>query len=360
MEKLSLKQGGQKWLDLKKTRIGSSEIFGLIKHYITSQELQNVGINTDNFKDEAYTTAWQLYQKFVNPMLYVEAEFDKNLSIFGRRIEEFSFDYLKKQNKHNSNYSKGGVYFDNLKIASLDIRGKANSLDIIQDSNGFNISLADYPEFLVETKGHAAFVTQSKNVTTQGADWKFIFQLQYALYLTKTKWGKIFMVSLFNDNEFERGYISGLSKKTALKYIADNSEIFEFVYIARPEYQYLIEKALNRFQFDLESHNEPALPDYEKVFYKNHKFFYNLVHQKAQLLGTAGQALQTNEFDYYFKVKLAEDRFKNKFSRMNQRIREKMLLTGKTKFVSDKGAIQLQANCVMGKAIKMNKEDNHG
>lgn len=356
MEKLSLKQGGQQWLDLKKNRIGSSEIFGLIRHYITEQELQNVGINTENFKDEAYTTAWQLYQKFTNPLVYVEPEFDKNLSLFGRRIEEFAFDYLKKQGEYNSVYAKGGVYFDEHRIASLDITGKAASTDIIQDSNGYNISLIDHPDFLVEAKGQASFISQSKGVSTQGADWKFIFQLQYALMLTGFRWGKILMASLLNDNEFERGYISALPKKSAIDYIAKNSEIFEFIYVARPEYQYLIEKALDRFFFDVKARNEPPLPDYEKVFYRNHKFFYNLVHQKSQLLGTAGQMLETGEFDYYFKVKRAEERFKNKVSRMHQKIREKMLLTGKTKIISEKGIIQLQSNCVKGTAAKVEKQ----
>lgn len=43
---------------------------------------------------------------------------------------------------------------------------------------------------------------------------------------------------------------------------------------------------------------------------------------------------------------------------MQQKIREKMLLTGKTKIVSEKGTIQLQSNCVMGKAAKNGGEEN--
>jgi len=94
MKQLTLKQNTQNWLDYKKDKIGSSEIFGLIRYYITDQELQNVGINSDQFSEDPYVTAFQLYHKFKNPAIYIEPGFDEHLGKFGKRIEEFIFDQL--------------------------------------------------------------------------------------------------------------------------------------------------------------------------------------------------------------------------------------------------------------------------
>ena len=99
MKTINVKQKTEKWLDIKRSRIGSSEIFGLINHYITPQELQNAGVDSDKFNDDPYITAYQLYHKLKNPGLYIEPEFDYMLSKFGHKIERFVLDHLRKEDK---------------------------------------------------------------------------------------------------------------------------------------------------------------------------------------------------------------------------------------------------------------------
>lgn len=358
MKKLSLKQGTQNWLKYKKERVGSSEIFGLIRHYISDQELQNAGINSDEFTEEPYVTAFQLYHKFKNPAIYVEADFDEDLGHFGRRIEEFLFYYLRQKMKYNSTYQRGAVYGDNFKIASLDIEGVTNSTKIIQDSNGFNICLQDNPKFIVEAKGASTFKSRKNDITVNGIDWRFIFQLQYQLMCTDVKWGKIIVVNLKEDNDFKRGFICGLNKRNAIKYIKDNSDILEFVYKERREYQFLIKQALEKFQFDLKTNQELKLPPYDKVFKKNHKLFYNLVHQRGETLGTSTQAIETDEFDFYFDIKKQEEDFEEKCFKVHQAVRELMFDTGKRCIEGQRGKIVLQSNCVRGYKHKEEKRES--
>ena len=348
MKKIDLKQNSQKWLDYKKSRIGSSEIFGLVEYYSTRSELINAGIDPDKFDEQPYTTAYQLFHKIKNPHLYIEPEFDPDLADFGHRIEDFAIEYLNKEKKYNATYKKGEVFADKVKIASLDIQGKAESSQIIQDSNGFNISLADIPDFIVEAKAISLFKSKKDNITTLGVDWKFIFQLQYQLYCSGLKWGKIIVVTLNKDRQHLRGYICGLPKSKYFDYIKNNSKINEFIYIARPEYFYLIQNALEKFEFDLRTNNEPEFPNYKKVFDKNHNFFYNLVLQKGQILGTADQIIESDQFDSYFKIKEEEKKFKEKTNNIHQNIRKLMLDSGKA--------------CIKGKAgkISINKKDMRG
>lgn len=355
MKTQNLKQNTDSWLSFKKSRIGSSEIFGLIRYYCTPEELQNAGIDSDKFNDDPYITAYQLYHKLKNPALYIEPEFNYMLSKFGYKIEKFVLDHLQKEKKYNSTYKKGSVVADDIKIASIDIEGRADSSQIIKDSNDYDISLADTPEFIVESKGVSVFKSKKDKIEIVGVDWKFIFQLQYQLLCSGKKWGKIIAVALNKDNLFERGYISGLSNAKALKYIGENSKIYEFVHIARPEYQYLIESALEKFQIDLKTNQEPKLPDYNEVFYRNHTLFYNLVSQKGQILETGDQVLETDKFDFYFRIKKIEKRFKEKYHKIHQDVRELMLKTGKGCVQGSAGKIVMHGNALKGYGNKENE-----
>lgn len=71
MKKVRLKQGTLAWEKARETRIGSSEIFDVVRYFATDIELQNCGINAEKFKKESpYTTAWALYHKMLNDGLY--------------------------------------------------------------------------------------------------------------------------------------------------------------------------------------------------------------------------------------------------------------------------------------------------
>ena len=70
MKKAKLKQGTLAWEKAKATRIGSSEIFDIVKYYATDEELQNCGINAEDFRlEKPYTTVWALYHKILKKQL---------------------------------------------------------------------------------------------------------------------------------------------------------------------------------------------------------------------------------------------------------------------------------------------------
>ena len=52
MKKVKLKQGTLAWEKARESRIGSSEVFDIVRYYSTDEELQNCGINAEDFKSE--------------------------------------------------------------------------------------------------------------------------------------------------------------------------------------------------------------------------------------------------------------------------------------------------------------------
>lgn len=337
MTKSTIKQNSQAWLELRKKRLCSSEIFGLIHYYITKEELQNVGINSDDFADTPYVTAFELFHKFKNPNLYIERPFTKEKQAYSKRIEQFALHYLSKiENKYNSTYEKGAVYTDEKLMATLDIEAEANSKDIIQDSNGFNISLKDTPRHLIGVKDCVSYVMKSKEYAEKGVDWKFIFKTQFAMMLAKYEWCRIVIFSLVNDNQFERGLICGLSKDKSFNYINDNVNIYNYIYKARPEYQYLIKTALKRFEYDLAANNPPKINNIS-----NHKTIYNVIKQQANILGTTYSSIESNEFDKYFALNQKSKDIEYDLKSMKKRIVEIMLNSGKSKLVGSKGHFSL-------------------
>ncbi len=181
---IKLKQKSNAWLDLKDTRIGSSEIYGLVKYYIKDEELESLGINSTEFKEKPYTTAWEIWHKFMSKDIYVRKPLEWVLAEYGNSIEKFAFKWIQK--KENFKYgecafNEGEVYTNDndIRIASLDIEAMINSTEIFQDSNGNDISLKDDNEFVVEVKAMSKFKVSKDKIITSGVDWKYILQLQY-------------------------------------------------------------------------------------------------------------------------------------------------------------------------------------
>lgn len=50
MQKIKIKQNTLGWEKLREQRIGSSEVFDLVRYYATDEELQNCGISADKFR----------------------------------------------------------------------------------------------------------------------------------------------------------------------------------------------------------------------------------------------------------------------------------------------------------------------
>ena len=75
MKKVKLKQNTLSWEKARSTRIGSSEVFDIVRYYASDDELQNCGINAERFREESpYTTAWALYHKILNDGVYKREE----------------------------------------------------------------------------------------------------------------------------------------------------------------------------------------------------------------------------------------------------------------------------------------------
>jgi hypothetical protein len=354
---INVKQLSNEWYSLKSKTIGSSEIYALIFHYITPNELQKSGINADEFTEKPYTTAWHLYHKFQNPHCYVDFELNTSAATFGRKIEEYALHYLQSKDENNAQYKRGSVYVDGISIASLDIEGKALGCNIINDINGYAISTADDQDFVVEVKAQSNFQSAKNKIITNGIDWKFIFQLQYQMMISKLNWGKILVFNLNSDNEFERGRISEMSKQRLIKYIELHSKCYEFTYKARAEYQFLITKAIERFETDLLMHNEPQLPDWDVISKSTtkkqcHEMICKLTEQRSKLLENDTNVIESNAFDRLFSVKSTEERFERVMSKLQWKIRQTMLTHGKTKITSDKGTITMQSNAIVCRPAK--------
>ena len=50
MKKMKIKQGTRAWENAKETRIGSSEVFDIVRYYATNDELYNCGFDAKMFK----------------------------------------------------------------------------------------------------------------------------------------------------------------------------------------------------------------------------------------------------------------------------------------------------------------------
>lgn len=320
--RVNLEQGSDAWHEAREKRIGSSEIFGLVKYYITEKELLNVGINPETFTEKPYVSAFELFYKFKAPGMYIGKVLRREYDIFGKRVEAMARDYLRQEGI--STIRRGGVYIDGDRIASLDIEATRKTTDIIQDINGSYIDPVQYPEYIIEIKGKYEGMDPEKPI-----DWRHIFQVQYAMRLSGTKWCELFCASLINDNMFERGYISALSKRRAIAYLNEQTEISRYYMIYREDYQLIMDLALERFFSDVLSNNPPAFDDV-----KNNEMVYNLVRQKSVLLGTTKDAFEDPSVQEYASLKkLAEDTEKT-MSNIKKNITRRMLLNGKTKAFS--------------------------
>jgi len=274
LQPTKIKQKSEKWLELKRTKIGSSEIYGLVKNYIKPQELESLGINSAEFTEKPYTTAWELYHKFTNPN-YVGRSLSWELAEYGNSMEKFAFKWLKKGNfkYQNSIFTQGNVYANDndIRIASLDIEGETDSKEIIKDANGNYIALGEDKNFIIEVKAMSKFKASKNQILTEGVDWKYILQLQWQLWCRNINWGAILVFELLNDTQANRGYVircgETLNKKD-YEYIDNATQKRIFFYKRLPQYEKIFELALERFMNDVKFKNEPKFVSTEnKAFW---------------------------------------------------------------------------------------------
>jgi len=115
MKKINVKQRSLGWYNLRATRIGASEAWGILRYYATEQELLNVGIDPLEAKQEVpYSTSYRLYKKMIG------TPEDSKISIYDAQFGEAMEFWVKSKftSKPSSN-----VYIDKNNIVSLDIAG---------------------------------------------------------------------------------------------------------------------------------------------------------------------------------------------------------------------------------------------
>ena len=135
MKKVKLKQGTLAWEKVRQSRIGSSEIFDIVRYYSTDEELQNCGINAEDFKSETpFTSVWSLYHKLRNDGLYRKAAIEPENAEYGHATEPYGVKKL--QTGRANKLRPGEVYISDRLIASLDISGIAEEIDCVPFCNG--------------------------------------------------------------------------------------------------------------------------------------------------------------------------------------------------------------------------------
>lgn len=249
MQKTSLKQGTLDWEKARQTRIGSSEIFDIVRYYATDDELQNCGINSEHFKAEKpYTTVWALYHKILNDGIYQRAELPPEFAEYGHIAEPYGVYVLQKG--RNKRLKPGAVYADERLIASLDISGISEEID----RKPFNYGVGTVPigkKFVCEQK------TMMPNVIKKGIPFKYIIQAQYQIAMTKADFYILQIMVLNNDTVFERGKITAMSQKKRFKYLDENMTVTHIYFADNPHLSALIKVCIERFFNDVDNLKEP-------------------------------------------------------------------------------------------------------
>lgn len=284
-----IQQHTPEWFEAKKTRVGASEIAGLVHHYC-QKELADLGISF-----EPYNTALQTYCKI---KFGVELPFPEVLSKWGLGMEPYILERLqslfvtekrlkagedpKLSYKYiGTNYSifpmptKDFVIKDDLVACSPDGYLEIEEDESIRDfDNQVTINLS-WGRGVLEMKT-ASF--SQKAEFKDGFKWPYIFQMQYQMMVCDCNWGigaVLLPKNPWENEDFHKGYILGMLKAynegSLTGTIAQGygfgkrlevqmESIFDlqyFVYAKKPALIDLIKLALERFRNHLESNILP-------------------------------------------------------------------------------------------------------
>ena len=251
MKKVSLKQGTLLWEKAKATRIGSSEVFDIVRYYASDEELQNCGINAEDFRNESpYTTAWALYHKVINDGIYKKEALAPEYAEYGHAVEPYGVHCLQKHREKK--LKPGVVYVDDRLIASLDIMGVSEDVDTCVDFSWGKGSPKKGQKFVCEQK--SMFPIKVKG----GIPFKYIVQAQYQIEMTKAKYFVLQIMVLKEDTPFIRGKICQMSKPTRFKYLDENMEITNLYFKSNIHLGELIRTCLSRFFDDVDNKKEPT------------------------------------------------------------------------------------------------------
>jgi hypothetical protein len=252
MKKVNLKQGTLQWENAKTTRIGSSEVFDIVRYYATDTELMNSGINPEAIKAEKpHTTVWALYHKLHDDGLYQKGQLAPELADYGHAVEPYGA--LLLQQGRQLKLRRGEVYTEKRLIASLDIAGVSEEIDERDFDFGEGRVLPG-KRFVCEQKSMMPIVIKN------GLPIKYIIQAQYQISMTRADFFILQVMVLENDTVFERGKITQIGKAGAKKLAAylDGKMKVQTLYFANNErLAKLIDLCLKRFFADVDEKREP-------------------------------------------------------------------------------------------------------
>ena len=322
LNKTTLKQGTLDWEKARETRIGGSEVFDIVRYYAADDELQNCGINAEDFKSEKpYTTAWALYHKLRKDGIYQKEELEPEFAEYGHAVEPYGLYVLNSGRTRK--LKSGEVYANDRLIASLDISGISEDVDV----RPFNYGAGFVPKgkkFVCEQK------SMMPKVVKNGLPYKYIIQAQYQLIASKADFYILQIMILEEDTVFERGKITQMSKKKRCEYLKDKMSVNMIYFANNPHLAALIETCLKRFFYDVDHLKEPIAFIYNDTP-KNiiESIRINTCYNKALTL--------TYDLSEYAKLKAEADEAEQKRKTELQKIIEQAKEYNASKFKSEDG-----------------------
>lgn len=253
IKRINLKQGTRIWENFKETRIGSSEVFDIVRYYAFDYELQNCGINAEKFKSEKpFVSVWALYHKMLNDGLYQKPILEPWFGEYGLAMESYGLYHL--QQNRQLKLKKGIVFANDRQIASLDISGISEEIDERE---------FDYGEGIVESG--KKFVCEQKTISPfkDSLPLKYIIQAQYQIMMSHSDFFMLQTMILLDDTPYERGKIVSLynnsTKKKFINYVEKKVSIKYFTFKNNIALARLIRLCLLRF-FEAVDNREEPLP----------------------------------------------------------------------------------------------------
>lgn len=250
MKRIKIKQGTRAWENAKDSRIGSSEVFDIVRYYAKDIELQNCGIDAYKFKEELpFVSTWALYHKMLKDGIYQKPLLEPSLAEYGLAMENYGLHIL--QQDRELRLKKGEVFISDKLIASLDISGISEEIDDKEFDFGYGKVPLGQP-FVCEQKTIMPYKTT--------LPLKYIIQAQYQITMSKKKFFILQAMILDNDTPFERGKIVSLAntnKKKFFEYVKDKVKVQHLYFNHNEALSRLIKVCLDRFFRDVENRREP-------------------------------------------------------------------------------------------------------
>lgn len=309
----AIQQHTPEWFEAKKSRVGASEIAGLVYHYC-QDELKELGISF-----EPYNTALQTYCKI---KFGVELPFPEILSKWGLGMEpyifqrfkhllvtettletvnnedpELTYKYPKKHYSILAEQTKDFVIKDDLVACSPDGYLEISEGETIRDFDNQVTINKSWGRGVLEMKT-ASFSQRAE--FKDGFKWPYIFQMQYQMMTCDINYGVgavLLPKNIWENEDFQKGYILGMFKAydegNIIGAIAEGygfgkrlevqmESIFDlkyFVYAKKPALIDLIKLALERFRNHLENNILPNPYKGEKqTLIANEKQILAMIH----------------------------------------------------------------------------------